>query len=71
MTKEEFRNLSIGDIVILNGRCRGNKCVRCVVDYIIDDRMHVRTLDGTDSLSIIGGMMTNWNEISYKSADIV
>ena len=71
MTKEEFRNLSIGDIVILNGRCRGNKGVRCVVDYIIDERMHVHTLDGTDSLSIIGGMMTNWNEISYLSADIV
>lgn len=45
MTKEEFRNLSIGDIVILNGRCRGNKGVRCVVDYIIDDRMHVHTLE--------------------------
>lgn len=71
MTKEEFRNLSVGDIVILNGRCHGNKGIRCVVDYIIDDRMHVYTLDGTDSLSIIGGMMTNWNEISYKSADVI
>jgi hypothetical protein len=71
MTKEEFRNLSIGDIVTLNGRCHGNKGIRCVVDYMIDDRIHVYTLDGTDSLSIIGGMMTNWNEISYKSADII
>lgn len=71
MTKEEFRNLSVGDIVILNGRCHGNKGIRCVVDYIIDDRMHVCTLDGTDSLSIIGGMMTNWNGISCASAGVI
>lgn len=71
MTKKQFKNLKIGDVVELNGRCRGNEGIRCYVDWIIDNRIWVKTLDGKPNLSIDGGIQTNWNEITYAGANIV
>ena len=33
MTKKQFKNLKIGDVIELNGRCRGNEDIRCYVDW--------------------------------------
>ena len=37
MKKSEFEKLKEGDIVILNGRCRNNSGIKCVVTYIFRD----------------------------------
>lgn len=39
MTKEKFKFLKVGSIVITNGTCRQNAGIKCVVTYICEDRI--------------------------------
>lgn len=77
MKKSEFEKLKEGDIVILNGLCHNNAGIKCIVVHIVRDkeerycRLMIKTADGAKNLSIIGGILTNWNEISYKSANVL
>lgn len=77
MTKREFDNLKENDLVILNGMCRINAGIKCRVTNVIHDedtyycRIWVEPVDDTIKLSILGGCIDDWNEISYKAANIV
>lgn len=68
MTKRQFKKLKVGDIVILNGQCRTNVGMECVVTYICDDRIWVQPIVG----ELKGNYcMSDWNEISYTAARVI
>lgn len=70
MTKRQFSKLKEGDLVVLNGMCRQNVGMRCKVTYICDDRLWVEPING-ELVSISGWCCPDWNEISYKAANVV
>lgn len=70
MTKQQFEQLEEGDLVILNGMCRHNSGIRCRVTSIFNDCMWIEPIYGERSFTREDSP-SNWNEISYKAANII
>ena len=70
MTKEKFKFLKVGSIVITNGTCRQNAGIKCVVTYIYEDRIWIRPIDGQKFTSSDNWCSEDWNEVSYKSVSL-
>lgn len=68
MTKKQFNTLKIGDEVYLNGMCRMDIGTKCIVIYICDDRIWVKSIGNRLKADRSLG---NVNEISYKAANII
>lgn len=71
MTKEKFKFLKVGSIVITNGTCRQNAGIKCVVTYICEDRIWIRPIDGQKFISSDNWCSEDWNEVSYKSVSLL
>ena len=70
MTKHQFEHLKEGDIVITNAMCKHNSGIRCRVTYICDNCIWVEPIYG-ERLFDRKDSSSNWNEISYKAANII
>lgn len=68
MTKRQFEKLKEGDVVVLNGQCRKDVGIKCVVTYICGDRIWIKPIDC--KLQNHNGL-GEWNEIAYTAANIV
>ena len=68
MTKRQFEKLKKGDVVVLNGQCRKDVGVKCVVTYICDDRIWVKPIVGQLKAE---HSLKDFNEIAYTAANIV
>lgn len=71
MTKQQFKKLKVGDLVVLNGKCRTNVGIKCVVDNVIDDRIWVKPIDGEREFKGDWSCGPDLNEIAYTSASII
>ena len=75
MKRTEFEKLKEGDIVVLNKMCRHNAGIKCNVTYVCRDVdikcccIWVKPIDGEREFSG-DGICPEWNEISYKAANI-
>ena len=68
MTKKQFKQLKVGNEVILNGLCRLDIGTRCKVIYICDDRIWVEPIEGKLNAKY---SLTDMNEVSYKAVNII
>lgn len=70
VTRRQFEKLKEGDMVILNGMCRQNAGFKCKITYKIsdDERIWIEPIDGE-----LSGLFccSDWNEISYKAANVI
>lgn len=71
MTRKEFDKIKRGSIVITNGSCRGNAGIKCKVLYICEDRIWITPIDGQNFNDDNAWCCKDWNEVSYKSVNIV
>lgn len=73
MTKQQFKNLKVGDLVVLNGQCRTNVGIKCVVNRVMHDcnRIWVTPMDGERGFEGDWSCGPDMNEIAYTSATII
>ena len=71
MNNRQFKELKVGDHVITNGLSRSNSGIKCEVTYICEDRIWIKPLKGERDFTDGCWAFPDWNEISYKAANLL
>lgn len=73
MTYKEFKQATLGSIVITNKRCRNNAGIKCKIIYKHDDGCFwITPLPGERRFDNFTGWTDgDWNEVSYCSVNNV